>query len=108
MVITFSNKKCGVVYALQSLTSVVSSHLVNYSVTVMIYLARDLLASGWIGPLKSISHFSNTYKVVVLGASHPFWWVFQPFDRHHISRNIPWHLYELLATIILHIIPSVW
>jgi hypothetical protein len=62
-VITFSNKKCGVVYALKSFTGVASTHVVKYFIAIIIYLAPDLFASGLIGPTKSISHFSNTYKV---------------------------------------------
>jgi hypothetical protein len=60
LVITFSNKKCVVIYALQSLTGVSSAHLVKYYVSIMMYLAPDLHVGGLIGLKKSISHFSNT------------------------------------------------
>jgi hypothetical protein len=60
LVITYSNKKCVVVSALQSLTGVASAHLVKYFVAVMMYLAPDLLVGGLIGLKKYISHLSNT------------------------------------------------
>jgi hypothetical protein len=66
MVITCSNKKCDVVSMLQSLNGAASVHIVKYLVTIMIYLAPDLLVSGLIGPTKSIAHFSNTYKVTCI------------------------------------------
>jgi hypothetical protein len=36
--------------------------MVKYSVTVMIYLTPGLLGGGLIGPTKSTSHLSNTFK----------------------------------------------
>jgi hypothetical protein len=60
LVITFSNKKCVVVSAMQSLIGVAYAHLVKYFSMVMMYLAHDLLIGGLIGLTKSISHFSNT------------------------------------------------
>jgi hypothetical protein len=62
-VITFSNRKCVVVYALQSFTGATSAHLVKYSFTVIMYLAPVHFAGGLIGPTKSISHLSNAYNV---------------------------------------------
>jgi len=56
-VITFSNKKCVVVSALQYLIGVAYSHPVKYFVTVMMYLAPDLLVGVLIGPAKYFSHF---------------------------------------------------
>ena len=61
--ITCSNKKCVVVSVLQSFSGATSSHLVKYSVVVMIYLDPDLFSSGLIGPTKSISHLSNACNV---------------------------------------------
>jgi hypothetical protein len=63
-VITCSNKKCVVVYVIQPLTGASFSHLVKYFVAGMIYLAPDLFDGEWIGPTKSIAHFSNTCKVI--------------------------------------------
>jgi hypothetical protein len=63
MVITCSNKKSIVVVMLQTLSGVVSSHLVKYYSAVMIYLAPDLFVGVLIGPTKSISHLSNICKV---------------------------------------------
>jgi hypothetical protein len=60
LVITFSNKKCVVISALNSFTGVASAHLVKYLVALMIYLSPDNFVGGWIGPTKPISHFSNT------------------------------------------------
>jgi hypothetical protein len=45
-----------IVVALQSLTALSSSHLVKYSVAVMMYRASVCLPNGLIGPTKSISH----------------------------------------------------
>jgi hypothetical protein len=50
-------------YSWTSFTSVSSTHLVKYFITVIIYLAFDILVGGLIGPTKSISHLSNTCKV---------------------------------------------
>jgi hypothetical protein len=63
LVITFLNKKCVIVSALQSLTGLASSHLFKYSVLVMIYLDSSLIFGGLIGSKKSISHLSNTCRV---------------------------------------------
>jgi hypothetical protein len=54
---------CADVVALQSLTALASSHLVKYSVAVMMYQAHVHFPSGLIGPTKSIVHFSNACKV---------------------------------------------
>jgi len=43
---TCSNRKCVVVYALQYLTGVASTHIERYSITVMMYHAPDLLMGG--------------------------------------------------------------
>jgi hypothetical protein len=58
-----SNMKCIVVVALQSLNSLTSSHLVKYSIVVMMYLTPVLFPSGFIGPTKSMAHFSNACRV---------------------------------------------
>jgi uncharacterized membrane protein len=63
LVITCLNKKCAVVSVLQSFTSATSTHLVRYSVSVMMYLASVLLAGWLIGPTKSIAHLSKAYNV---------------------------------------------
>jgi hypothetical protein len=60
LVITCSNKKYVIVFALQSLNCVASAHLVKYYVAVMMYFAPDLLVGGLIGPKKSITHLPNT------------------------------------------------
>jgi hypothetical protein len=59
---TFSNRNHVAVFVIQSVTSVASAHLVKYYVTVIIYLGYDLLASGLIGPMKSISHLSRSCR----------------------------------------------
>jgi hypothetical protein len=41
-------------------------------------------------------------------ASHPSWIASQLFDKHHTYVIIPLNPCELLATIILHAIPSMW
>jgi len=63
LVITFSNKKCATVSVLQSFTGVASTHLVRYSIMVMMYLAPVLLDGGLMGPTKSIAHLSNACNV---------------------------------------------
>ena len=63
LMITCSNRKFIIVFALQSFTIVASSHLVSYSFVVIIYLAPDLLVCGLIVPTKSIAHLSNTLRV---------------------------------------------
>jgi hypothetical protein len=59
LVITCSNRKCAVVSALQYFTGAASTHLVRYSIMVIIYLTPVLLAGGLMGPTKSITHLSN-------------------------------------------------
>ena len=59
-----SNIKCAVVAALQSLISLASAYLVRYSIIVIIYLAPMRSPGGFIGPTKSMAHFSNAYRVI--------------------------------------------
>jgi hypothetical protein len=59
-----SNIKCAVVVALQSFTALASAHLVKYYVAVMIYLAPVCFPGGFIGPTKSMAHFSNACRVI--------------------------------------------
>jgi hypothetical protein len=54
-----SNIDHAVVFALQSLTSLASAHIVKYSVIVMMYLSLVHFLGGLIGPMKSIAHLSN-------------------------------------------------
>jgi hypothetical protein len=61
-VITCSNKKCVVVFALQSFTGAAFAHLVRYFVVVIMYLASILFDGGLIGPTKSIFHLSNSWS----------------------------------------------
>jgi hypothetical protein len=79
-------------------TRVASAHLVRYSGVVMMYLSPVLLVGGLIGPKKSISHLSNAYNFTC--------------GRRGISSlflGLPTlsSLCEWLATIILHVVPSV-
>jgi hypothetical protein len=62
-VITCSSRKCVAIFALQSFTGAASTHLVRYSVAVIMYLYPILFASGLIGPTKSIAHLSNACNV---------------------------------------------
>jgi hypothetical protein len=62
-VTTFSNRNLAAVSAVKSMIGATSAHMVKYSITIIIYLALDLLAGGLIGPTKSISHLSNAYSV---------------------------------------------
>jgi hypothetical protein len=62
-VITYSNKKCVAVSALQSFTGAAFTHLVRYFVALLMYLSLVLFAGGLIGSMKSISHLSNAYNV---------------------------------------------
>ena len=60
----FSNMNCADVAASQFHTTLVSTHLVRYSVPVMMYLALVRLLGGLIGPTKSIAHLSNARSVI--------------------------------------------
>jgi hypothetical protein len=59
-----SNIKCAVVVALQSLTALALAHLVKYYVTIIMYLAPVCFHGGFIGPTKSMAHFSNDCRVI--------------------------------------------
>jgi hypothetical protein len=59
-----SNMNKEVVVALQYLTALASAHLVNYSVPVNMYLAPVRFPGGFIGPTKSMAHFSNVCRVI--------------------------------------------
>jgi hypothetical protein len=59
-----SNMKRAVVVAPQSLTTLASTHLVKYYVAVMMYLAPMRFPGGFIGPMKSMAHFSNACRVI--------------------------------------------
>ena len=70
-----------VVASVQSFTSCTSAHLVKYVVAVMMYHAPVVFPGCWIGPTKSITHFSNSCNVTcdVKGSSSlrdglPFLW----------------------------------
>jgi len=58
-----SNMKRVVVVVLQSLTTLASFHLVKYSVAMMMYLDHVHFLGGFIGPTKSMEHFSNACRV---------------------------------------------
>jgi hypothetical protein len=58
-----SNMKRAAVVALQSLMALASAHLVRYSVVVIMYLAHVHFPGGFIGPRKSMAHFSNACRV---------------------------------------------
>jgi hypothetical protein len=63
LVTIFSKRNHASVSEMQSITSVSSSHLVKYLVTVMMYLSLDILSCGLMGPAKSIAHLSNACNV---------------------------------------------
>jgi hypothetical protein len=48
---------------LQFLIGSALSHLVNYFITMMMYLDPNLFTGGLIGPTKSISHLSNDFII---------------------------------------------
>jgi hypothetical protein len=56
------NMKHAAVVSLQSLTALASAHLVKYSIAIIMYLDPIRFPGGFIGPTKSISHFSNDYR----------------------------------------------
>jgi hypothetical protein len=62
-VTTFSNINCTTVSVVHSIISVAYAHMVKYSITVIMYLALDLLVDGLIGPTKSILHLENACNV---------------------------------------------
>jgi hypothetical protein len=74
-----SNMKRAAVVALQSSTALASAHL-----AVMMYLAHVCFPGEFIGPTKSMSHFSNAYKVS-WGANGMYllWTISQVFGIHH-------------------------
>jgi hypothetical protein len=59
-----SNMKRTTVFSLQSLTALASSHLVKYYVVVIMYLSLVCFLGGFIGPTKSMAHFSNYCRVI--------------------------------------------
>jgi hypothetical protein len=63
LVMISSNMKYAVVVSLQPLIGLSSTHLVKYFVAVMMYLAPVRFRGGFIGPTKSMAHFSNSCKV---------------------------------------------
>jgi hypothetical protein len=62
-VITCSNNKWVAISALQSFTSVASTHVVRYFITVMMYLSPVIFVGELIGPTKSIAHLLNASSV---------------------------------------------
>jgi hypothetical protein len=68
LVIMSSNINHAAIVALKSLTNLTSAHLVKYSVTVIMYLALVRFPGGFMGPTKSMDHFSNACRVIC-GAS---------------------------------------
>jgi hypothetical protein len=63
MVMISSNMKRTTVVALNSLTALASANLVKYCVVVIMYLALVRFPGGFIGPIKSMAHFSNSCRV---------------------------------------------
>jgi hypothetical protein len=59
-----SNIHHAAIVALQYLTALASTHLVKYYVTVMMYLAPVHFPDGFMGPTKSMAHFSNAFRVI--------------------------------------------
>jgi hypothetical protein len=58
-----SNIKRTTVVALQSLIALASAHMVKYYVAVTMYLSHVRFPGGLIGPMKSMTHFSNACSV---------------------------------------------
>jgi hypothetical protein len=58
-----SNMKRATLVALHFLTTLASAHLFKYYVVVIMYLAPVRFPGGFIGPMKSMAHFSNTCRV---------------------------------------------
>jgi hypothetical protein len=58
------NIKHVAVVTLQSFTSLYLAHLVRYYVAVIMYRAPMRFPSGFIGPMKSMAHFSNACRVI--------------------------------------------
>jgi hypothetical protein len=87
LVMMSSNMKHAVVFSLQSLTSLALAHLVKYSITVIMYLSLVHFPGGFIGPTKSMAHFSNAYNVS---------WVSSGMSS--LLNNFPtlWHISQAL------------
>jgi hypothetical protein len=58
-----SNMKRIAIVSLHSLTSLTLTHLVKYSVAVIMYLAHVRFPGGFIGPTTTMAHFSNSFRV---------------------------------------------
>jgi hypothetical protein len=61
----FLKRNCTIVFVLQSFIGIAFAHLVKYYVTMMMYLAPDILVGGLMGPMKTTTHLSNTCKVTL-------------------------------------------
>lgn len=59
----FLKKNLTAMSVVQSLTGVAFAHIVRYSIAIIMYLMRDCLASGVMGPMKSIALFSKICTV---------------------------------------------
>ena len=64
LLMMFSKRNCAAVAASQFLTALAFTHLVRYSVPMMMYLTPVCFPGGLIGPTKSISHLSNAHSVI--------------------------------------------
>jgi hypothetical protein len=56
--------KHATVVALQSLTALASTHLVKYFVAIIMYLAPVHFPSGFLGPMNSMAHYSNSCRII--------------------------------------------
>jgi hypothetical protein len=68
LVIMSSNIKLTVVFSLQSFTALSLAYLVRYVFAVIMYRAPMRFLGGFIGPMKSMAHFSN-YCRFIYGAN---------------------------------------
>jgi hypothetical protein len=68
----FLKMNLAVVSVERSYTTVASTQQVRYLVAVMMYLAFECLEIGFIGPMKSTTHFSNACRALTgcIGSSY--------------------------------------
>jgi hypothetical protein len=87
LVMMSSNMKRETLVALQSLTTLALTHMVKYSIVVIMYLSPVHFPDGFIGPTKSMAHFSNAYKVS---------WGAKDISSLLYGFSTPWHTSQAL------------
>jgi len=107
LVNTYSKRNFVVIEHVQSFIGYASTHLVKYLVVVMMYCTLVFFLGGWIGPTKSIAHFSNGFNVTCgINDNSSLHDVLPVLDMRHKPYNMILRPYVELATTIQHAEPS--